>query len=64
METGNKMETECMTSALDLFTKAPVQRNIFKTQTIVYNPITALGNSQSIDFHIPSNGEKIKPLTS
>lgn len=50
------METECMNSALDLFTKAPIQTNVLKTTQIVYSPITSLEGSNTIEFHIPSNG--------
>lgn len=51
------MATECMSSALDLFTKAPLQTNVMKTIQVVYTPITSLEGSNTIEFHIPSNGK-------
>ncbi|XP_063707912.1 uncharacterized protein F54H12.2-like [Culicoides brevitarsis] len=58
------MEPECMNSSLDLFQRPPLQTNILKTINVSYNPLTSLDNSNTIEFHIPSNGDYYKDLGS
>lgn len=51
------MASECMNSSLDLFSSPPLQSNVLKTVQVVYSPITTLEGSNSLEFHIPSNGK-------
>lgn len=54
----------CMKSELDLFGLPPIQTNVLATDQIVYNPITSLDNTSTIDFLIPGNGDTYKNLSS
>lgn len=51
-------------SDLDLFKIPPIQSNILSTDKVVYNPITSLDNSSSIEFQINANGDTYKRLSS
>lgn len=59
----DELSKECMNSCLDLFAKPPLQSNVLKTIQVAYNPITALDNSTSIEFNIPSSGKKFNDFT-
>lgn len=54
----------CMKSELDIFELPPLQTNVTGVEQVVYNPITSLNNSSSIEFHIPGNSETYKNLSS
>uniref|UniRef100_A0A336M720 CSON011154 protein n=1 Tax=Culicoides sonorensis TaxID=179676 RepID=A0A336M720_CULSO len=55
---------ECMLSKLDLFSSPPIQSSILRTEKVSYNPITSLDNTGSIEFHIPSNADSYRDLSS
>ena len=54
----------CMKSELDIFDLPPLQTNVTSVEQVVYNPITSLSNSTSIEFLIPGNGDTYKNLSS
>lgn len=54
----------CMKSELDVFELPPLQTNVTEVEQVVYNPITSLNNSPSIEFRIPGNGDTYKNLSS
>lgn len=51
-----------MKSELDLFAAIPLQRDIFRVESVVVNPITAL-DSSNIDFVCPGNSETYKDIS-
>lgn len=53
----------CMKSELDIFELLPLQTNVTGVEQVVYNPITSLNNSTTIEFLIPGSGDTYKNLS-
>lgn len=54
---------ECKVSELDLFSPQPLQASVLKSEDIIFNPVTAIDNSNVIEFNINGASDYYRDLS-